>query len=309
MFKFFKKLFTIPGISFPGVKPNLPDLDVGMNTPRFMGWAADMRMYWPNLTIPGGSIRVGIIAGVVGLVIAGGTYFFAVQGVTQAPTYPEAAVYDVGQDYRLSEEQVRVGSRPEQGTQTLNLVVGGARIDALNFDTISVGKATGLAEAVKISGTADNTLQCDTIVLDGIEAPSLWLGNSNVHELEIIDNAADGLSIGATLSTVSDVTVGSTRGAISVPNAMNSTYDRIIVDTSSADSICNTLTLKDIKAFGAYSGNAIHLENLDVGKLTIKNSIIGSGTGIDTPDFTVATSTNVTTTTLTNNLERAITIK
>ena len=309
MFDFFKKLFTIPGVSFPGIKAKMPDLDVEMKTPRFMGWSADLRMYWPKLSIPGGSLRVGIVAGIVGLAIAGGTYYFAAKGVTQAPTYPQAAVYDVGQNYRLDEKQVRVGTRPEQGTQTLNLVIGGARIDALNFNTISVGKATGLAEAVKVSGTSSNTLQCDTVVLDGIEAPSLWLGNSSIHELEIIDNAADGLSIGATLSAVSDITVGSTRGTISVPNAANSTYDRIIVDTSSADSICNTLTLKDIKAFGAYTGYAIHLEHLDVGKLTIKNSIIGSGSGIDTPDFTVATSTNVTTTTLTNNLERAITIK
>ena len=309
MFDFLKKLFTIPGVILPAMKMKLPTLNLNFTTPVIMGWSTDLRMYWPKLSIPGGPLRVAMTAAILGIGIAGGTYFFAAKGVTQAPTYPDAAVYDVAQAQRLERKQINVGERPEQATQTLNLVIGGARINELNFDTISVGKATGLAQALKISGTTANTLQCDTITLDGIEAPSLWLGNSSIHELEITDNAADGLSIGSTLAVVSDITMGSTRGTINVPSAKSSTYDRIIIDTSGADSICNSLTLKDIKAYGAYSGYAIHLEHIDAGKLIIKNSIIGSGTGIDSPDFTVATSTNVTSSTLTNNIERAITIK
>ena len=309
MFAFLKRLITIPGVMLPRLGMKLPTLDLNFTTPAIMGWSKDIRMYWPKLSVPGGSLRVAMVAGIIGLGIAGGTYFFAARGVTQAPTYPEAAVYDVAQAQRLAKREVGVGTKPEQATQTLNLVIGGARIDALNFDTISVGRAPGLAEALKISGTEANTLSCETITLDGIEAPSLWMGNSNIHELEVTDNAADGLSIGATLAVVSDVTMGSTRGTISVPNAANSSYDRIIIDTSGGDSICNTLTIKDVKAFGTYTGYAVHLENLDVGKLIIKNSIIGSGTGIDIPDFTIATSTSVTTSTLTNNIERAITIK
>ena len=309
MFNFLKRLFTIPGVVLPRLGMKMPTLDINFRTPEFMGWSKDIRMYWPHLSVPGGSLRVAMVAGIIGLGIAGGTYFFAARGVTQAPSYPEAAVYDVAQAQRLAKREVGVGTRPEQATQTLNLVIGSARIDALNFDTISVGKATGLAEALKISGTSSNTLSCDTVTLDGVEAPSLWMGNSNIHELEVTDNAADGLSIGATLAVVSDITMGSTRGTISVPNAANSSYDRIIIDTSGGDSICNSLTIKDVKAFGTYTGYAIHLEHLDVGKLIIKNSIIGSGTGIDTPDFTIATSTNVTMSTLTNNIERAITIK
>ena len=77
MFDFFKKLFTIPGVSFPGIKAKMPDLDVEMKTPRFMGWSADLRMYWPKLSIPGVSLLVGIVAGIEGLAIAGGTYYFS----------------------------------------------------------------------------------------------------------------------------------------------------------------------------------------------------------------------------------------
>ena len=313
--KFFKKIFTIPGASMPSLKLKMPRLDIKVGMTRIMGWSPTLSFKWPNVRIPGGSIRVGIAASVVGLVIAGGSYLLAVEGIEQSPEYPQAAVYDVGQAYDLERKRLRVGAKPEQATQTLNLIVGGARMDALYFDNISVGKATGLEQALKISGSTDNTLQCDTVLIDGLEAPSLWIGNSNIHELIIKDNFADGLSIGATLSSVSDISVGSTRGTISIPDASDSTYDRIIIDSSSGDSICNTLTLKDIKAYGTYKDssdavtNAIHLENMDIGTLTIQNSIIGSGTGIDSPDFTVATSTNVTTTTLTNNIERPITIK
>ena len=178
----------------------------------------------------------------------------------------------------------------------------------MNFDTISLGKATGLANAIKIFGTSSNTLICDTITLDGIEAPSLLLQNANVHKLTIKDNVADGLSLNPTLSVVSDIEVGSTRGAIDVPSVTGSTYDRIIIDTSSADSICKSLILKDIKVFGTYSGKAVHLENLDVGELIIQNSIIGAGPGIDVASFS-ATSTSISSAVLTNNIEQPTTIK
>ena len=312
---FFKKIFTIPGAKLPDLKPKMPALDIRFGMPKVMGWSPSITFKWPRVKIPGGSIRVGIAASVVGLVIAGGAYLLATEGIEASPEYPQAAVYDVGTAYELERKSLRVGKKSEQAAQTLNLLVGGARMDVLYFDNISVGKATGLEQALKISGTAENTLQCDTVLIDGLEAPSLWIGNANIHELIIKDNFADGLSIGATLSSVSDISVGSTRGTISITDASDSTYDRIIIDSSSADSICNTLTLKNIKAYGTYADgnaattNAIHLENMDIGTLTIQNSIIGSGTGIDSPDFTIATTTNVTTTTLTNNIERPITIK
>lgn len=159
-------------------------------------------------------------------------------------------------------------------------------------------------------GTATNTLQCDEIILDGVEAPTFSLSNSRIYELVIKDNAADGLSISPALSsTASDIEVGSSRGALSIPAATNSTYDRIIIDTSAADSVCEKLTLKNIKLYGTYSGKAVDLQNIDAGKLTIQNSVIGDGTGIDSASFFVLTSTAVSTASLTNNVERPITIK
>ena len=124
-----------------------------------------------------------------------------------------------------------------------------------------------------------------------------------------MDNATDGSSISPTLATVSDIEVGSTRGALTIPAASNSTYDRIIIDSTGGDSICETLILKDIKLFGTYSGNSVDLQFIDAGKLTIQNSIIGDGTGIDVASFTIDTTTSVSSATLTGNVERPISIK
>ena len=74
------------------------------------------------------------------------------------------------------------------------------------------------------------------------------------------------------------------------------------------------MTFKDIKVFGTYAANnaatpAVYLTYVKAGKLIIKNSIIGDGTGIDVPSFIIAPTTKVTTLTATNNIERPTSIK
>ena len=315
-----KKIFYIPNARFARVKLEMPTLAVRLRLPRVLGLQLPtVDIGWPtipSLRVKGGMFKVSLIATGLGLIAVAGIYFATTTGITQAPLYPDAASYDVAQAQRLDKDVLKVGTKldysdvpkEQRAMQTLQLFIGGARINQLNFDTISLGKATGLVNAIKIFGTASNTLICDTITLDGIEAPSLLLQNANIHKLTIKDNVADGLSLNPTLSVVSDIEVGSTRGAIDVPSVTGSTYDRIIIDTSSADSICKSLTLKDIKVFGSYSGKAVHLENLDVGELIIMNSIIGDGTGIDVASFS-ATSTSISSAVLTNNIEQPTTIK
>ena len=328
MFSFIKKVFTIKGLILPTAGMKMPNLNVSMQTPTVMGWSTTLRLFWPKIQFDGGAVKIGALASFIGLAIATGAYFLAIEGIDQSPTYPDAAVYDVGQDYRLEQKTVHVGTKntfPDdmptinRAVQTLNLVVSGARIDQLNFDTISIGKATGLENAIKVYGATDGNngtfdIECDTITIDGLEAPTFKLDNSEIHELIIQDNVADGLSVGSTLASVSDIEVGSTRGAINVPSAKDSTYDRIIINSSTADSICNDLIFKDIKVFGTYAANnaatpAVYLTYVKAGKLIIKNSIIGDGTGIDAPSFIIDPTTKVTSLTATNNIERPTSIK
>ena len=328
MFSFIKKVFTIKGLTLPTAGMKMPGLNVSMQTPTVMGWSTTLRLFWPKIQFDGGAVKIGALASFIGLAIATGAYFLAIEGIDQSPTYPDAAVYDVGQDYRLEQKTVHVGTKntfPDdmptinRAVQTLNLVVSGARIDQLNFDTISIGKATGLENAIKVYGATDGNngtfdIECDTITIDGLEAPTFKLDNSEIHELIIQDNVADGLSVVSTLASVSDIEVGSTRGAINVPSAKDSTYDRIIINSSTADSICNDLIFKDIKVFGTYAANnaatpAVYLTYVKAGKLIIKNSIIGDGTGIDAPSFIIDPTTKVTSLTATNNIERPTSIK
>lgn len=328
MFSFIKKVFTIKGLTLPSGGMKMPGLNVSMQTPAVMGWSTTLRLFWPKIQFDGGAVKIGVLASFIGLAIATGAYFLAIEGIDQSPIYPDAAVYDVGQDYRLNQKTVHVGTKntfPDdmptinRAVQTLNLVVSGARIDQLNFDTISIGKATGLENAIKVYGATNGNngtfdIECDTITIDGLEAPSFRLDNSEIHELIIQDNVADGLSVGSTLASVSDIEVGSIRGAINVPSAKDSTYDRIIINSSTADSICNDLIFKDIKVFGTYAANnaatpAVYLTYIKAGKLIIKNSIIGDGTGIDVPSFIIDPTTKVTTLTATNNIERPTSIK
>jgi hypothetical protein len=102
--------------------------------------------------------------------------------------------------------------------------------------------------------------------------------------------------------------VGSGRGTLSIPDASNSSYDRLWLDTQASDAVCEKLVLKNIKLWGTYSDYAVILRNIDAGKLTIKNSIIGDGTGINSASMHI-TSTSSGLIQLSNNTERPISIR
>jgi hypothetical protein len=65
------------------------------------------------------------------------------------------------------------------------------------------------------------------------------------------------------------------------------------------------LHIKNLKAYD----EGIVLNNLKVGKLTIQNSSIGDGDGIDSADFIIQSDTKIAQSTLTNNAEVPISVK
>ena len=84
---------------------------------------------------------------VSGLVIAGAIYF-AIRGLDPAPVWPQSASYDAARAQRLGQERLGVGddipSDTQQGTMTLELNIGGARIESIVFSDMSIGAASGL---------------------------------------------------------------------------------------------------------------------------------------------------------------------
>ena len=213
------------------------------------------------------------------------TMFLIIQGTDDTPVFPDPGVYyaKLVQDAGL--ETLSTGQKPEDSRQhqTLNLIVSGARINDFFLDGVQVGKATGLNNSINLTG-GNKTITCEWLIVDNLIAPSLTIQDGKAYNLVVMGNSADGNSFTATLSNnVSSINFGSTRGALEIPAVTNSDFDRIIIDTSSSDSTCNTLTFKDVRAFGA----GVVLSDFHVGTLYIFDSVIGDGTGIDSPSFII----------------------
>ena len=222
-----------------------------------------------------GSIGLGFIL----------TMFLVIQGTDDTPNFPEAGVYyaKLVQDAGL--EVLSTGQKPDDSRehQTLNLLIGGARLNNIYFESVQAG-ASNINESIQLTGGNNNTISCEWLIIDGLVAPSLTISDGQAYNLLVYDNTADGNSFTTTLSNnVSFISFGSTRGSLDIPTVTNSDFDRIILDTSSGDSTCNSLTFKDVRAYGA----SVEISDFKVGNLLIINSIIGDGTGIDSPSFII----------------------
>ena len=214
-------------------------------------------------------------------------------------TFPEPADYYVEEEQTKGAEVLEFGKNATH--QTLNLLVGGARINNFNFEEIEIGKLEQ-AVAFQLLGDNSSNIYSESITIDGLIAPTLTISNGTAHNLIIKDNKADGNSFSSTLSNVADITFGSTRGSINIPYVSNSHFDMIIIDTTSSDSVCNSLTLTNISAFGG----GVELSNFKTGTLTIINSRIGDGTGIDSPSFILEDSIEAGNLEISNNIEEPI---
>ena len=229
---------------------------------------------------------------------------FAVVGVEQAKTFPMAA------EYTMDERTINVpiGLDPSSDspeTQTLKLNVGGARINNIIIDDINVGNATITQSLKTTTGGATVFIECDEVLIDNLVAKKLTLATSEIYNLVVKDNKADGNSFSPTVANgILDITVTSNRGAVDLPAITGSDYDRVWIDAATA-ATCAKLTIKNVNS---YQG-VVDLSNIKAGTMTIQNSTIGSGTGINNADFIIASTTKVSSSTLTNNAEQAISVK
>jgi hypothetical protein len=319
---FFKRVFTIPNMTLPRIRIRIPNWrtpEVNMSLPSVGGWSpprlhiASLR----GLRVVGGVWRVSAIGFGVGLIATAIAILSAVSGLSAAPTWPSPALYNaslvepdhsiqVGQDWSDFFTDQTPAEVRELQTMTLQLNMSGARAADITIDGLNIGKASGLTDAIQIIGATGKWLECDEIIISNVVATALSLENSEIYELVLTNNIADGLSVSPTLdNAVLDIVVQSTRGTVSVPAVSNGDYDRIILSTITASSQCRTLTLSNIKAFGA----GLNLDNIKAGKLTIQSSVIGSGSGINSADFVITASTKVQSFTSTGNVERPVKVQ
>jgi len=264
-----------------------------------------------NLGSRTGSI-VAMALVVSGLVISGAIYF-AIRGINPAPIWPQSASYDAARAQRLGQEQLRVGETiPEdtqQGTMTLELNIGGARIESIRFSDMSVGKASGLTDAIAISSSSGKIL-CETLQLIDVEATDFLFASSTAYAFSVATTTADGLSISPTLSSDPiKYAFGSTRGALNVPEVSGGTFDRILI-SSNATSTVGLISFERVKAYGA----GITITDIQCGEVIIlgtdaDESVFGDGTGIDSASFTVANTVLISSSTLINNVERPVSVR
>ena len=250
---------------------------------------------------------------VVSVAVIAASVYFAIRGVNAAPVWPDAAVYAANRAQHLGQEQIGVGedipSDTQQGTMTLQLNIGGARIESIKFSDMSIGKASGLTDAISITSSAGNIL-CETLQFIDVEATDLTMATSTAYSFNVATTTADGLSISPTLSSDPiKYAFGSTRGSLNVPEVSGGTFDRIII-SSNATSTVGLISFERVKAFGA----GITVEDVNCGTITISGtdadeSVYGDGTGIDSASFTVADSVKVQSTTLTGNVEKPVSVK
>lgn len=244
-------------------------------------------------------LAVGLTAFAVGL--------FALLNIPSPsgpPIWPEPAIYDAYHTLMAERETLRTGERSVPPSQTLNLGVSGARVQSIIFSDVDVG-ATGVTDGIQITGdgVGPTYIECESVTLDGVIAPTLTLDTSEIYNLVLTDNVADGLSVSPVLdASVLDITFGSTRGALNIPGVTGSTFDRIIIDTDTSTATCKEITFTNVRSVVS----AVTLSNIKAGTLTIKNSLIGDGTGIASASFTIAATVLIQQSTITNNVEQPI---
>ena len=253
----------------------------------------------------------------ISVMVISGAVYFAIKGISPAPVWPQSASYDASVAQGLGQEQIGVGMEipddVQTGTMTLELIIGSARIESIEFSDMSVGKASGLTDAINISSSGGNIL-CETLLLEDVEATDFTLATSTAYALSVSTTTADGLSINPTLSSDPiQYAFGSTRGALSVPAVSGGTFDRILI-SSAATSTVGLISFKRVKAYGA----GITISGIQCGEIIIRGtdaneSVYGDGTGINSASFKIGGSAvgtvKVQSSTLVGNVERPVSVK
>ena len=291
----------LPTVKAPSVKtPEMANINTpkigGLKLPNFAGF---------NLKGKTSAIILGSILGstaVLSLAI-----YFSIEGVTQAPVFPEAGVYDVAGTQQLGYVELTVGDEVPDQTQTLQINIGGSTVSELVFKDMNVGADSGVTYAIQVDNT-DGTgakILCENLLLKDIIAPSLRFNSSTAYSLYVSSTVADGFSITPTLNSVPvDYRFGSDRGALSVPEASGSDVDRIVVSTGSSTSTVGNITFENIR-----SKNPIDIQDVSCSNVTIKNLIIGDGTGIDSASFVLGSTVKTRSLSSVGNTERNISVK
>ena len=291
----------LPTVKAPSVKaPKMANIDTpkigNLKLPQFAGF--DLK----------GKTSAIILASILGsTAVLSLAIYFSIEGVTQAPIFPEAGIYDVAGTQQLGYLELTVGEEIPDQTQTLQINIGGSTVSELKFSDMNIGADSGVTYALQVANTDGSgaKILCEDLILKNIIAPSLRFNSSTAYNLFVSSTISDGFSITPTLnSDPVDYVFGSDRGALSVPEASGSDVDRIVVSTGSSTSTVGTITFENIR-----SKNPIDIQDISCGTVTIKDLVIGDGTGINSASFVLSSSVKTRSLSSVGNTERNISVK
>jgi len=265
-------------------------------SPPALAWPA-LRMpsfEWPKFPVKA-SVKLASFSLGVAFISLALAYVFAIKPSSPRPQFPDPALYAAA-PYRLG------NTLP---SQTLQMNLSGARVDALVFDGISIGATSGITYVIEVKAASGKTITCDEFVIDGLSTPNFVLADSEIYDLQVTSNVSDGNSITPTLdNSVSDITITSTRDTIIVAPVTGGNYDRIVLDGGASGATVRRIEFKNINSFGG----DVDLGELKCGSLQITNSTVGDGDGLSTPDLKIISSVKIGSSTLTNNDERPLSV-
>ena len=288
--------FRLPKLRIPKlhIDVGLPSLDFAI--PKII----------TNVSIGGHFKKMAGISMSVAVLVIIGAIAFAAVGVEQAKQFPMAAEYTVAQGDKYVGIGTDIKGSDAADTQTLKLNIGGARISDIIIDDLEVGATTGITHSLSITtGGATVWIECDEVLIDNLTAKSLTISNAEIYNLIVQNNKADGNSFSPTLANgIVDVTLNSTRGTVNIPEISGSDYDRIHIDAATSAQ-CRKLHIKNVSSYGF----PVLIDHIKAGTVTITNSQIGSGSGIDSADFIIANTVKISGSTLTGNTEVPISVK
>ena len=276
-----KLRISMPSLRRPGFR--LPALR--MNSAVQVKSSFNLNRYVPKFALRlGGTKAVFGSLALVGIAFAAAMFMVIEKTTNNIPMWPEpGAAYALPSEVGLPlppEEET-----PTDASQTLQVILAaGARISELSFTNLDLGK-TGLTACVTIARDSSNTtgfLFIDEFVINNVSAPSFDMANVETGVLTLA-GSVDGHTNSATLtSTISDITVLSTRGSGSF-KAEDSVVDRIIIEFL-GDADISKLSFDNVKC----SVGGWDIDYIKAGSISQDaTSRFGDGDGIDTADYVI----------------------
>ena len=203
-----------------------------------------------------------------------------------------------------------------EGSNTLRIDLGTTPVREITIENVSVGTVftgsalpSGETNVVQISGNTisggtNTRLEVGHMIFEKSRCKKLTLTDIQAHTLIVKYNSSDGQSLAPSPGTSRMRSIGGGHQQADAMRTNGGTYDRIWIQapTSGVNGKVDVLRLTNLYTKG---GDCV-LSKLNVGTLEIVSNEIGSGTGFDSKEFTIATNVTAANMTIVDNVEVSI---